>query len=124
MAEKKKATKKTTKKVTKKKTVKKTAAKKSFDLKAFIAESKETLLNPKKYFKTMPKGKTSLDAIVKVVIYGVVATLISILWNALNITPAYMAQVPSAGSLIISSIFVSIIGLFIGALILFIFAKK
>ena len=55
----------------------------SFDLNAFIKESKETLLNPKAYFSTMRTAGGMAEPVIKALIYGVVAGIIVLLWGLL-----------------------------------------
>ena len=57
----------------------------SFDLNAFIKESKETLLNPKAYFSTMKTSGGMAEPVIKALIYGVVAGIIVFLWGILGL---------------------------------------
>jgi hypothetical protein len=90
----------------------------TFDVNAFIQESKDVLLNPKSYFSTMKTSGGMSEPLIKAVIYGAVAGAISFIWSLLNI-----GGMSGFGSVVgvmvfIWSIIGAIIGLFIGAVIL------
>jgi hypothetical protein len=97
----------------------------TFDLNAFIQESKETLLNPKSYFSTMKTSGGMTEPLIKAVIYGAVAGAIAFLWSILKlgaVTGGILGG--SIGIMVfISYIIGSIIGLFIGAVILMVISS-
>lgn len=91
----------------------------NFDIQKLIAESKETLLNPKQYFSTMAKEGGLVEPIIKAVIYGAIAGVFSFLWLLIGLH-GYGMGFGSGGAvmaLILTPIF-AIVGLFIGAVIL------
>jgi hypothetical protein len=93
----------------------------SFDLNAFIKESKETLLNPKAYFSTMRIAGGMAEPVIKALIYGVVAGLIVFLWGLIGL--GGVAGVFGAGIGIMGLVYTvisAVIGLFIGAVIVLI----
>jgi hypothetical protein len=93
----------------------------SFDLNAFIKESKETLLNPKVYFSTMPITGGMADPVIKALIYGVVAGIIVFLWGIIGLggqTGVFGAGIGAMG--LVYTVIGAVIGLFIGAVIVLI----
>jgi len=93
----------------------------SFNFNALIQESKECLLKPKEYFASMKLTGGLTEPIIKAVIYGAVAGIISFLWVILKIGAASGMGVfgGAAGIMVfIWAIIGAIIGLFIGAVIL------
>ncbi|HBC79660.1 MAG TPA: hypothetical protein DCZ51_13585, partial [Bacteroidales bacterium] len=93
----------------------------SFDLNAFIKESKETLLNPKVYFSTMPITGGMADPVIKALIYGVVAGIIVFLWGIIGLggqTGVFGAGIGAMG--LVYTVIAAVIGLFIGAVIVLI----
>jgi hypothetical protein len=97
----------------------------TFDLNAFIKESKDVLVNPKAYFSTMKTSGGMTEPIIKAVVYGAVAGVIAFLWSLLNIGAAAGGILGgSIGIMIfISYIIGSIIGLFVGAVIVMIISS-
>jgi hypothetical protein len=97
----------------------------TFDLNAFIQESKEVLVNPKSYFSTMKTSGGMTEPLIKAVIYGAIAGAIAFLWSILRI--GAVAGGIFGGSIgimvFISYIIGSIIGLFIGAVILMVISS-
>ena len=57
----------------------------SFDINAFIKESKDVLVTPKSYFATMKITGGLGEPIIKALIYGVVAGIISFLWSLFHL---------------------------------------
>ena len=53
----------------------------SFDFKKFIDDSKETLINPKSYFASMPLGGGMGEPLIKALIYSVVAAVFTLIWS-------------------------------------------
>ena len=56
------------------------------DIKSIIKESRETLLNPKEYFSSMPLTGGYTEPLIKAAVYGVVAGLFSLLWTVLGLS--------------------------------------
>jgi hypothetical protein len=93
----------------------------SFDLNAFIKESKETLLNPKAYFSTMRTSGGMAEPVIKALIYGVVAGIIVFLWGILGLggqAGVFGAGIGAMG--LVYTVIAAVIGLFIGAVIVLI----
>jgi hypothetical protein len=93
----------------------------SFDLNAFIKESKETLLNPKSYFSAMPTTGGMAEPVIKALIYGVIAGIIVFLWGIIGLggqTGVFGAGIGAMG--LIYTVIAAVIGLFIGAVIVLI----
>lgn len=97
----------------------------SFDVNAFIAESKAVLSNPKSYFSTMKTSGGMSEPLIKAVIYGAVAGAFTFLWSILKI--GAMSAGMFGGAIGITAFFTSIIaaiiGLFIGAVILLVISS-
>ena len=97
----------------------------TFDLNAFIQESKEVLVNPKSYFSTMKTSGGLTEPIIKAVIYGAVAGAISFIWSLLHFTLGSSGLF--GGVLGIGLFFTytigAVIGLFIGAVILLVISS-
>lgn len=95
----------------------------TFDVNAFIQESKDVLLNPKSYFSTMKTSGGMSEPLIKAVIYGAVAGAIAFIWSLLKIG-AMSGFGSGIGIMVfIWSIIVAIIGLFIGAVILLVISS-
>jgi hypothetical protein len=92
----------------------------TFDLNEFIRESKEVLVNPKSYFSTMKTSGGMSEPLIKAVIYGVVAGVLTFLWGLLKFGAGTGLGFGGAVGVqgLIWSLFFAIIGLFIGAVIL------
>ena len=56
----------------------------SIDFKKILNDSRETLLNPKGYFSSMPLAGGLVGPLIKAAIYGVVAGLFALLWSVLG----------------------------------------
>jgi hypothetical protein len=97
----------------------------TFDLNAFIQESKEVLVNPKSYFSTMKTSGGMTEPLIKAVIYGAVAGAISFIWSLLHFTIG--AGGVFGGIMGIGLFFTytigAVIGLFIGAIILLVISS-
>lgn len=95
-----------------------------FNFSKFIADSKKTLLSPKEYFTGMEKSGGMVDPIIKAVLYGLAAGIISFILGLLRLggMGAGMGMFGSAvgiGALIFTPI-MAVIGLFIGGVIMLI----
>jgi hypothetical protein len=97
----------------------------TFDFNAFIKESKDILVNPKSYFSTMKTTGGITEPLIKAVIYGAVAGAIAFLWSLLNLSSATGGMFGGAIGIMafIWSIVGSIIGLFIGAVIILVISS-
>ncbi len=97
----------------------------SFDFKAFVEESKQTLLNPSTYFATMKTDGGFSEPLIKSVIYGAVAGVFAFFWSILHI--GAMTGGLFGGSIGIAAFIWSVIGaliaLVIGAIILLILSS-
>ena len=91
----------------------------TFDFNTFIKESKDTLLNPKSYFTSLKINGGLIDPLIKAVIYGLIAGVFAFLWNILNLSSMTGGMLGnSVGVFIIAKYaFISVVGLFIGAVI-------
>ena len=56
----------------------------SIDLKKILNDSRETLLNPKGYFASMPLTGGMVEPLIKAAIYGTIAGLFALLWSVLG----------------------------------------
>ena len=91
----------------------------SFDLNAFIAESKETLVNPKGYFSTMKTSGGMAEPVIKALIYGVVAGIIIFIWGILGLGGAAGVLGAGIGAMAMFwTVIAAVIGLFIGAVVI------
>lgn len=94
---------------------------KKFDFKKFINDSKQALLNPKEYFIAMPSDVSMGTLIIKALIYGTVAGVFSLLWSVLGITGLFGGSIGVMA--LIWSIIASVIGLFLGGVIMLIISS-
>lgn len=97
----------------------------SFDINAFIQESKAVLVNPKSYFSTMKTSGGMSEPLIKAVIYGAVAGAFTFLWSLLRIGAMSGGMFGSAFGIMafIWSVIGAVIGLFIGAVILLVISS-
>jgi hypothetical protein len=96
-----------------------------FDFKKFIDDSKAVLLTPKEYFSSMPKEGGFVEPLIKAVIYGLVAGIITFIWSLLHLTAAAGAFGGIIGGgvgamAIVGALIGAVIGLFIGGVIVLI----
>jgi len=96
-----------------------------FNFAQFIDDSKNTLTNPKEYFASMAKEGGFGEPIIKALLYGLVAGLITFIWGVLSLTPAAGALGGMFGGAvgimaIVGALIFALIGLFIGGLIMLI----
>jgi len=93
----------------------------SFDLNAFIKESKETLLSPNTYFPAMKTSGGMAEPVMKALIYGVIAGIIAFLWGVLGLGGSLGVFGAGIGAMaLVWTIVGALIGLFIGAVIVLI----
>lgn len=93
---------------------------KPFDFNKFIADSKDTLLNPKGYFESMSTTGGMVEPVLKALIYGFIAAIFNFVWfYALGSVVSLGFLGGSFGVLaFLGSIIGALIGLFIGAVII------
>ena len=97
----------------------------SFDINAFINESKETLLNPKSYFSTLKISGGLTEPIIKAVIYGAVGGILAFFWSIIGlgvVRGGFLGGAIGAIALV-WYIVAAIIGMFVGAVILLIISS-
>jgi hypothetical protein len=97
----------------------------TFDFNEFIKESKDVLVNPKSYFSTMKTTGGITEPLIKAVIYGAIAGIISFLWSLLKIGAVTGGMFGGAIGIMafVWSIIAAIIGLFIGGVILLVISS-
>jgi hypothetical protein len=87
----------------------------SINVNKLLSDSKETLLNPKGYFASMPLTGGFAEPVIKAAIYGTLAGLFSLLWSVLGFTA--MGVGVWGGVVGIMSLIWSIVGAIIGVFI-------
>lgn len=93
--------------------------KKSFNFKQFIEESKTTLMNPKEHFSNLKTTGGVGEPLIKALIYGVAGGILAMLWALFHLSGiGGMFMGGGAIGALISPIIGSVIGLFIGGLII------
>lgn len=97
----------------------------SFDVNAFIQESKDVLGNSKSYFSTMKTTGGMTEPLIKAVIYGAIAGAITFVWSLLKIGEMTGGMFGGAMGVMVFvwSIVFAIVGLFIGAVILLVISS-
>ncbi|MDX9948537.1 MAG: Yip1 family protein [Bacteroidales bacterium] len=91
----------------------------SFDLNACIRESKETVTTPKSYFAALKTSGGIGEPVIKALIYSVVAGIIVFLWGVIGLGgQAGVFGAGIGGMAFVWTIIGSMIGLFIGAVVL------
>ncbi len=97
----------------------------TFDFNLFIKESKDVLVNPKAYFSTMKTTGGMTEPIIKAVIYGAVAGILSLIWSFLHIGAMTNSLFGGAIGIMafIWSVIGAIIGLFIGAVVILVISS-
>jgi hypothetical protein len=97
----------------------------TFDVNLFIKESKDVLVNPKSYFSTMKTSGGLTEPLVKAVLYGTVAGVIAFIWSLLSLGAIGGGMFGGGFGIMIlfGKIIASIIGLFIGAIILLVISS-
>jgi hypothetical protein len=96
----------------------------NFDVNEFVKESKDVLVNPN-YFSTMKTSGGMTEPLIKAVIYGAIAGLLSFIWSFLRIGGATTSLFGSTVgfAVFIWAIVGAVIGLFIGAVILLVISS-
>ncbi len=95
-----------------------------FNFAQFIDDSKNTLTNPKEYFASMAKEGGFGEPIIKALLYGLVAGLITFIWGIIGLSAAGGFGAMFGGAVgvmaIVGGLVFALIGLFIGGLIMLI----
>ncbi|HMB20028.1 MAG TPA: hypothetical protein VKQ10_03090, partial [Spirochaetota bacterium] len=95
-----------------------------FNFAQFIDDSKNTLTNPKEYFASMAKEGGFGEPIIKALLYGLVAGLITFIWGIIGLSAAGGLGAMFGGAVgimaIVGGLIFALIGLFIGGLIMLI----
>jgi len=92
----------------------------NINFKKILNDSRETLLNPKGYFSSMPLSGGLTEPLIKAAIYGVVAGLLSLLWSVVGFSAVGAGIWGGAIGImaLIWAVIGAIIGLFIGGAIM------
>ena len=92
----------------------------SINFNKILKDSRETLLNPKGYFESMPLTGGFTEPLIKAAIYGTIAGLFALLWSVLGFGAAGSSLLGGAIGImaLIWTIIGAIIGLFIGGVIM------
>lgn len=92
----------------------------SINFNKILKDSRETLLNPKEYFKSMPLSGGLAEPVIKAAIYGAVAGLFGLLWSVLGWSAMGGGILGGAMGImaLIWSIVGAVIGVFIGGAIM------
>jgi len=88
----------------------------SFDFNSLLKDSRETLLNPKGYFESMPLSGGMAEPLIKAAIYGAVAGLFALLWSLLGWSAMGFGGF-LGGAVGIMALIWSVVGAIIGVLI-------
>ena len=92
----------------------------AFDFNKFIADSKNTLINPKGYFELMSTSGGIVEPLIKALIYGVLAAIFNLIWFYVLgsvVTLGMFGGAMGLGAFILT-IIGALVGLFIGAIII------
>jgi hypothetical protein len=97
-------------------------ANESFNFSAFIQESKDCLLKPREHFASLKISGGLAEPVIKALIYGAVAGIISFLFSILHLGAAGGGMFGGAFGIMILiwSVIGAVIGLFIGAVVMLI----
>ncbi len=92
----------------------------SFDFAIVIADTKNALLNPAGYFRTMRSEGGLAEPVLKALLYGVVSVLLTWLWYMLGIFPPGPQDNALSTTMLLLLPAGYVVGLFIGAVLLMI----
>ena len=92
-------------------------ANENIDFNKILKDSRETLLNPKEYFKSMPLSGGLAEPLIKAAIYGTVAGLFGLLWSLLGWSVAGGFGGLLGGAMGIMVLIWSVVGAIIGVLL-------
>lgn len=89
------------------------------DFKKILKDSRETLLNPKIYFASMPLTGGFVEPLIKAAIYGALGGLFSLLWSVLGLSALGAGILGGAAGImaLFYGIIAAVIGVFIGGII-------
>lgn len=87
----------------------------NIDIPRLIKDSRETLLNPKDYFSSLPLTGGFTEPVIKAAIYGTIAGLFSLLWAVLGLS--VLGGTMWSGTIGILTLIYSVIGAIIAAFI-------
>lgn len=93
----------------------------SIDINKILRETRETLLNPKEYFSTMPTEGGFAEPVIKAAAYGVVAGIFALLWSILGLSAVSVGGMLGGAvgiMALIWSIIGAIIAVFVGGAIM------
>ena len=92
----------------------------SINVNKILKDSRETLLNPKGYFESMPLAGGLTEPLIKAAIYGTLAGLFALLWSVLGLSALGAGLLGSTVGImsLIWSVIGALIGLFIGGAIM------
>ena len=91
----------------------------SIDFKKILNDSRESLLNPKGYFASIPLTGGLVEPLIKAAIYGLVAGLFGVLWSVVGLSATGAGVFGVVGFIsLIYSVIGAIIGVFIGGVIM------
>jgi len=92
----------------------------SIDFNKILKDSRETLLNPKGYFESMPLSGGLAEPVIKAAIYGAVAGLFGLLWSVLGWSALGGGILGGAVGImaLIWSVVGAVVGVFIGGAIM------
>jgi len=92
----------------------------SINFNKILKDSRETLLNPKEYFASMPLTGGFVEAIIKAAVYGTLAGLFSLLWSLLGFSAMGIGAWGGVVGFmsLVWSIIGAVIGVFIGGVIM------
>ena len=92
-------------------------ANENIDFNKILKDSRETLLNPKEYFTSMPLSGGLAEPLIKAAIYGTVAGLFALLWSLLGWSVAGGFGGLLGGAVGIMALIWSVVGAIIGVLL-------
>lgn len=91
----------------------------SINFNKILKDSRETLLNPKEYFASMPLTGGFVEPVIKAAIYGTLAGLFSLLWSVLGFSAMGIGIWGGAVGILslIWAVVGAVIGVFIGGVV-------
>jgi len=97
----------------------------TFDFNEFIKDSKEVLLNPKSYFATMKTSGGIPEPLIKALIYGLIAGVLTFIWSILKLGAVSGGMFGGAVGImaIFGYMIGAVVGLFLGAVVLLIISS-
>lgn len=89
----------------------------SIDFNKILKDSRDTLLNPKEYFTSMPLSGGLAEPVIKAALYGAVAGLFALLWSVLGWSVAAGFGGFLGGAVGIMALIWSVVGAIVGVFI-------